>query len=67
VAETERSKIIFSGFDSAWGARNSGAICDLVLDEDGSLRLDRDPVVANWDYAIAQAAKTEAVDLRLGH
>jgi predicted RNase H-like nuclease len=52
--------MIFSGFDSAWGARNSGAICHLVLGEDGSLQLDSDPVIANWDYAIAQAAQTEA-------
>src|SRR5450432_4868413 len=26
---------IFTGFDSAWSAANSGAICDLVLLEDG--------------------------------
>jgi len=48
MADTERKEITFSGFDSAWGAHNSGAICDLVLNADGSLRLDRDPVVANW-------------------
>ena len=65
VAKTERNKIIFSGFDSAWGARNSGAICDLALSEDGSLRIDRDPVVADWDHAIAQVAQTEAADLRV--
>jgi len=61
------AEIILSGFDSAWSSRNSGAICDLVLKEDGSLQLDRDPVVANWDQAIAQGSQTKAVDLhRLG-
>jgi len=65
VAEIEHKKVIFSGFDSAWGAGNSGAICDLMLSEDGSLRLCRDPVIANWDYAIARAAQTDAVDLRV--
>ncbi|MGD1070564.1 MAG: DUF429 domain-containing protein [Bryobacteraceae bacterium] len=61
----EQNKIIFTGFDSAWGARNVGAICNFVLSEDGSLRLDGDPVAANWDSAIAQAAQTEAVDLHV--
>src|SRR5580704_10523338 len=63
--KTERNGITFSGFDSAWGARNSGAICDLLLSDDGSLRLDRDPIVANWDLAIVQAAQTEDVDLHV--
>ena len=61
----EQDKIIFTGFDSAWGARNVGAICNFVLSEDGSLRLDGDPVAANWDSAIAQAAQTEVVDLHV--
>jgi predicted RNase H-like nuclease len=58
-------KITFTGFDSAWGARNSGAIRDLAFNESGSLRLDGDPVVANWDHAIAHAAQTKAVDLHV--
>jgi predicted RNase H-like nuclease len=62
MPNTERNRITFSGFDSAWGARNSGAICDLALNEDGSLLLAREPIVTNWDYAIAQAAQTKAVD-----
>src|SRR5437762_7913722 len=65
MADNERNEITFSGFDSAWGAHNSGAICDLVLNEDGSLRLDRDPVIASWDYAIAQAAQTKTGDLHV--
>jgi predicted RNase H-like nuclease len=65
MADSERNEIIFTEFDSAWGARNSGAICELILNEDGSLRLDRDPVIANWDDAIAQAAQTKAVDLHV--
>jgi predicted RNase H-like nuclease len=65
MADTERNEITFSGFDSAWGAHNSGAICDLVLSEDGSLRLDRDPFVANWDRAIAQAAQPKALGLHV--
>jgi predicted RNase H-like nuclease len=65
MADTERNEITFSGFDSAWGAHNSGAICDLVLNADGSLRLDRGPVVANWDRAIAQAAQPKALGLHV--
>ena len=57
--------IIFTGFDSAWSSRKSGAICDLVLKEDGSLQLGRDPVVANWDQAIAKASQTGVVDLHV--
>jgi hypothetical protein len=65
MADPERNEMFFSGFDSARSAGNSGAICDLVLQEDGSLRLDCDPVVTNWDQAIAQATKTRAVDLHV--
>jgi hypothetical protein len=59
----QRSEVIFSGFDSAWGARNSGAICDLLLNADGSLVLAGDPVVASWDYAVAQASQTTAAEM----
>jgi predicted RNase H-like nuclease len=65
VADTERREITFSGFDSAWGTKNSGAICDLLLNADGSLRLAGDPVIASWDHAIAQASQVTAAEMRV--
>lgn len=65
MAKTEHNKIIFTGFDSAWGSRNDGAICDLALKGDGSLELSSEPFVADWDDAIAYAAKTEQADLHV--
>jgi len=65
MADSGRNKMIFSGFDSAWSARNSGAICELVMKEDGPLQLDRFPFVANWDQAIAQASQGRAADLHI--
>jgi predicted RNase H-like nuclease len=65
MADAERNEITFSGFDSAWSAHNSGAICDLILNRDGSLRLDRHPAVANWDHAIDRAAQIKAPDLHV--
>lgn len=51
-------RAVFTGFDSAWGERNTGAICELVLQDDGSLLLQNDqPVSANWNAAIAQARR----------
>ncbi len=55
----------FTGFDSAWGATNSGAICNMLLDADGSLRLVGDPVTASWDDAIAQASQTNSDEMRV--
>ena len=44
---------VFTGFDSAWGTRNPGAICELVLQDNGGLFLQKDhPVSANWNTAI---------------
>jgi predicted RNase H-like nuclease len=49
---------VFTGFDSAWGAGNTGAICDLVLKEDGELLLQEDqPIAANWDQAVDHAGR----------
>ncbi len=56
---------MFTGFDSAWGAENSGAICDLVLQEDGSLQLDGVPVAANWDQALDRAKQDKGMDLHI--
>lgn len=63
--DDERSEVVFSGFDSAWGARNSGAMCDLLLNADGSLFLVGDPVVASWDYAVAHASQAPASEMRV--
>ena len=49
---------VFTGFDSAWGTHNTGAICELVLQDDGGLLLQGDqPVSANWDMAIDRAGR----------
>jgi predicted RNase H-like nuclease len=56
---------IFTGFDSAWSATKSGAICDLLLDENGLLRLCAEPVTANWDRALAHAKEEVKVDLHV--
>ena len=56
---------IFTGFDSAWSAANSGAICDLVLLEDGGLQVAADPVVASWDRALLRAKQQMDVDLQI--
>jgi predicted RNase H-like nuclease len=55
---------VFTGFDSAWSAVRSGAICDLLLDG-GALRLAADPVAANWDCALARAREDKKVDLQV--
>lgn len=56
---------MFTGFDSAWGVNNSGAICTLVLQEDGSLKLDGVPVAANWCQALHRAEQDKGVDLHI--
>ncbi len=56
---------VFSGFDSAWSAVKSGAICDLLLLEDGSLRLAADPDIVNWESALLRAAHRMDVDLHV--
>jgi predicted RNase H-like nuclease len=51
-------RAVFTGFDSAWGASNTGAICELVLQDDGSLLLQKDqPVSANWNNAIDRVGR----------
>jgi predicted RNase H-like nuclease len=55
---------IFSGFDSAWGPINRGAICNLNLQEDGSLLLTSlNP--ATWDSAIEEAGRPSSADLHV--
>lgn len=51
-------RAVFTGFDSAWGERNTGAICELVLQDNGSLLLQKDqPVSAKWNIAIDRAGR----------
>lgn len=48
----------FTGFDSAWGARNTGALCELLLRDDGALLLQQgEPSSATWDYAVGRAGR----------
>jgi len=44
---------IFTGFDSAWGGRQAGAVCHLVLDEHGGLTIDMPSWTADvrWETA----------------
>ncbi len=55
----------FTGFDSAWAANNSGAICDLALQDDGSLELVFDPEGSGWDQALERAEQEKSGDLRV--
>lgn len=51
-------RAVFTCFDSAWGKRNTGAICELVLEDNGGLFLQKDhPVSANWNTAIDLATR----------
>ena len=48
---------VFTGFDSAWGGRAPGAICDLELrtnDSGSSLFLKNEPVCVHWTEAISR-------------
>ncbi len=59
-------RAVFTGFDSAWGAGNKGAICELVLREDGALWLRKDyPIAASWNEAIDLVGRTEDAELRI--
>jgi predicted RNase H-like nuclease len=51
-------KILFTGFDSAWGGRQRGAICNLAGETtDGrlTLRVREQPESVNWAQAVALA------------
>ncbi len=51
------SRSIFTGFDSAWGGRVSGAICDLLLSPNESspaLELGAPPDLVRWPEAVAR-------------
>lgn len=51
-------RAVFTGFDSAWGAKNTGAICELVLQDNGNLTLrENHPICANWDDAIGRVGQ----------
>jgi predicted RNase H-like nuclease len=52
-------RILFTGFDSAWGGRQRGAICNLageVTDGRLVLRMREQPAAVDWDRAIDLAA-----------
>lgn len=59
----ERMRAVFVGLDSAWGANNTGAICELMLQEDGTLILQKEPILTKWDDAIDRAGRHEDVGL----
>lgn len=51
-------RAVFTGYDSAWGTNNTGAICELVLQDDGTLILQKDhPVSANWNDSIRRVGR----------
>ena len=51
-------RAMFTGFDSAWGAGNTGALCELLLQDDGALLLQKgEPSSATWDYAVGRAGR----------
>jgi predicted RNase H-like nuclease len=50
-------RAVFTGYDSAWGADNKGAICELVLQDEGSLLLKDYPVCVSWNDAIGRARR----------
>lgn len=53
--------LVFSGFDSAWGRRNKGALCHLRLRADGDLEFVGPPGACTWKDATdwARAAPWE--------
>ena len=51
-------RAVFTGFDSAWGQRNTGALCELVLHDNGGLLLQQGhPVSVDWNTAIDRAKR----------
>lgn len=58
-------RAFFTGFDSAWSSANRGAICELLLSEDGSLRLVGEPAVVDWDAASARARREMKINLQV--
>ncbi len=59
-------RAVFTGFDSAWGANNTGSICELVLNDEGGLLVQTDqPVSANWNQAIDRAGREQSGTLQI--
>jgi predicted RNase H-like nuclease len=47
------NKLHITGFDSAWGGKQRGAICDLTVDrESGEIEFDNPPESVTWSEAI---------------
>ena len=54
------SEMLFTGFDSAWGGKQRGAICDLSCDpqtEACDLFIQREPEQVNWSQAVDRIEK----------
>jgi predicted RNase H-like nuclease len=50
---TEMDRLHITGFDSAWGGTQRGAMCDLWIDkETGCIQIDSPPVSVTWREAI---------------
>ena len=64
IRDPGEMRAFFTGFDSAWSPLNSGAICDLLL-EDDSLRLVGDPIPASWGAAVVRAEREDKADLQV--
>lgn len=53
----------FTGFDSAWGGRAAGAMCDMVARPVGGgmgLEIVEEPQVVRWDDAITRVQEFES-------
>jgi predicted RNase H-like nuclease len=57
-------RAVFTGFDSAWGNANCGALCNLLL-VDNSLRLASEPAQTGWAAALNRARQKLDVDLQV--
>ena len=64
-------KVVFTGFDSAWGRKNKGALCHLGLRADGALEFLAPPNTCGWNDATRWAGEATwenhvvAIDQRL--
>jgi predicted RNase H-like nuclease len=47
------SKLLVTGFDSAWGGTQRGALCDLWIDKaTGKLEINEPPIAVTWSDAV---------------
>ena len=51
-------KLTVTGFDSAWGGTQRGAICDLTVDkQSGTVSIDAPPCAVNWVEAVERVTR----------